>query len=128
MPIESLNLIRERVLPMLEVAAREYAHRTPEGYPTIVDEPQRGAIGLALDPSHSLYFLTDGTTVFAEMTSRSSRTDARSSAGREKYGGMPFNDRRRLDPDISDQALRNLLAELMTRWNMQPRVIHITDT
>ncbi|MGD9713077.1 MAG: hypothetical protein AB7V46_13540, partial [Thermomicrobiales bacterium] len=120
--------IRDRVLPMLELAAQEYAHRTPAGYPKVIDEPERGAVGLMLDPSHALHFVSDGTAVYAEITARSSRTDARASAGREKYAGMPFNDRRRLTPDVSDQTLRNLLGELFSRWNTLPRIIHITDT
>jgi len=116
------------MLPMLEVVAREYGTRTPPGYPVVIDESARGTIGLLLDPSHSLHIFTDGTTLFSELTARSSRTDARSSAGREKYSGMPFNDRREVSPDVTDQQLRNLLAELLARWNTQPNLIHITDT
>jgi len=116
------------MLPMMELTAREYAHRTPDGYPKIIDEPARGAIGLILEPSHALHIVSDGTSIYAEMTARSSRTDARASAGREKYAGMPFNDRRLLPEHISDQELRNLLSELLSRYNTLPRVIHITDT
>ena len=113
---------------MLEVVVRQYGPRTPAGYPVLIDEPQRGTVGLLLDPSHSLHFFTDGSTLFSELTARSSRTDARSSAGREKYAGMPFNDRREIAANVSDQQLRNLIAELLSRWNMQPNLIHITDT
>ncbi len=113
---------------MLEVAAEEYQARTPAGYPVIIDEPERGAVGLLLDASHALHIMTDGSGLFAELSARSSRTDVRSSAGREKYSGMPFNDRRPISTSITDQELRNMLAELTARWNMQPRIIHITDT
>jgi hypothetical protein len=113
---------------MLELVARQYAHRTPNGYPVVVDEPGRGMIGLLLDPSHSINFVSDGTSLYAEFTARSSRTDARSSAGRAKFSGMPFNDRRAISPDISDQEIRNLISELLSRWNTQPNLIHITDT
>ncbi|MCC6944509.1 MAG: hypothetical protein IT335_08015 [Thermomicrobiales bacterium] len=113
---------------MLELVAAEYAHRVPDNYPKVVDDTDRGTFGLLLDPSHALHFVSDGENVYAEMTARSSRTDARASAGREKYAGMPFNDRRLLSPDVSDQELRNLVGELLSRWNMLPRIIHITDT
>jgi hypothetical protein len=126
-PVESLTTLRDRVLPMLEVVAREYAHRVPSGYPRIVDEPERGTVGLLLDSSFGLHFLSDGTALYAELTARASRTDARSSAGWEKFSGMPFNDRRTISEAMTDQDIRNLLSELMARWNMQPRIIHITD-
>jgi hypothetical protein len=113
---------------MFEQVARDYADRTPDGYPAIVDEPDRGAVGIQLDPAHSLFLVSDGTNLFADFSYRSARTDARSSASREKFSGTPFFDRRPLDPGISDQGLRNLLSELISRWNMQPLIIHITDT
>ncbi len=128
MPIEALTSLRERVLPMLEIVAEQYCTRTPAGYPVLIDEPDRGAVGLLLDPSHSLHFVSDGEKLSVELTARSARTDARSSAGREKYSGMPFNDRRPLAPDVTDQQLRNVIAELLSRWNMQSGLIHITDT
>jgi hypothetical protein len=123
-----LNALGDRLLPMLEVVASQYRHRTPNGYPKIVDQPERGTIGIYLDPSHALNFMSDGESIFAELTARSSRTDARSSAGRAKFSGMPFNDRRQIAPDVTDQELRNLLSELLSRWNTQPNLIHITDT
>ncbi len=128
MPVETLTTVRDRMLPMMELTAREYAHRMPAGYPKLIDEPNRGTFGLLLDPSHALHIVSDGTNLYAEMTARSSRTDARASAGREKYSGMPFNDRRLISEDVSDQELRNLLGELVSRYNMLPRIIHITDT
>ncbi|MBX3069069.1 MAG: hypothetical protein KF883_01075 [Thermomicrobiales bacterium] len=128
MPVETLLPLRDRTLPMLELVAAEYADRVPANYPKVVDDTDRGTFGLLLDPSHALHFVSDGENVYAEMTARSSRTDARASAGREKYAGMPFNDRRLLSVDVSDQELRNLVGELLSRWNMLPRIIHITDT
>jgi hypothetical protein len=115
-------------MPMLELARTEYTDRTPPGYPLLIDEPDRGAVGILLDPSHSLSVLSDGQDLWLELVARSSRTDARSSAGREKYSGMPFHDRRAIPPDVTDQQLRNYVAELIARWNMQPNLIHITDT
>ena len=116
------------MLPMLRLAAEEYRHRTPEGYPVVIDDPERGTIGLEIDPDHALYVVADAEWLFADLYYRSSRNDARSSASREKFGGLPFSDRRPLAPSVSDQALRNLIAELMSRWNFQPGIIHVTDS
>ncbi len=126
--VDALQGIRERVVPMLRLTAEEYRHRTPEGYPVVVDEVDRGTVGLELDPDHAIYFLQEGADLFVDLYYRASRNDARSSASREKFGGLPFDDRRPLPPDVSDQRLRNLIAELQSRWNFQPGIIHITDT
>ena len=126
--VAQLAGIRARMLPMLRFAAEQYRHRTPEGYPVVIDDVQRGAIGLELDPNYALYIVVDGSQLYADLYCRSSRNDARSSASREKFAGLPFDDRRPLDADVSDQALRNLIAEIMSRWNFQPGVIHITDS
>jgi hypothetical protein len=124
----ALNDIRDRVLPMLLVNAREYWGRVPDGYPVVVDEAQAGTVGILLDPAHSLHFITDGDTLYVDFYYRSSRWDARSSASREKFGGSPFQDRRIVPATISDQGLRNLIAELNARFNSQQTIIHITDT
>lgn len=116
------------MLPMLRFAAEQYRHRTPEGYPVVIDDVPRGTIGLELDPNYALYIVVDGSRLYADLYYRSSRNDARSSASREKFAGLPFDDRRPLDDSVSDQALRNFIAELMSRWNSQPGVIHITDS
>lgn len=128
MATETLQSIRARIIPMLQYVAAEYRYRVPEGYPTIVDTPERGVIGFELDQSHSLYITDDGAVVRAEMYFRSPRNDTNSSASREKFGGLPVDDRRVIDAGISDQGLRNLIAELLSRWNFQPQIIHITDT
>ena len=93
-----------------------------------MDTPERGVVGLELDPSHSLYFIDDGAVVQAQFHYRSPRNDAQSSASREKFSGLPVDDSRVVDASISDQGLRNLIAELLSRWNFQPLIIHITDT
>ena len=61
----TLQSIRERIIPMLQYAAAEYRYRTPAGYPSIIDAPERGVIGFELDQSHSLYFTDDGSTDLA---------------------------------------------------------------
>lgn len=126
--VETLTGIRDRMMPMLRLAAAEYAPRTPAGYPVVVDAVDDGTIGIEIDPSYALYLVSNGTDLFADLYYRSSRTDAQSSASREKFSGQPANDRRPLPPAPSDQALRNLIAEIMSRYNVQPGIIHITDS
>ena len=122
-----LDRIRERVLPMLEIAAENYRGRVPAGYPNVVDDPERGVVGLELDPNYALYLTAEGDQLFAELYRRLPRADARSSAQRQKYGGLPFQDRRPLPADVDDQGLRNLIAELQNAFNMQPGLLFITD-
>ena len=113
---------------MVSYVQQEYGYRVPTGYPVIHDDVQRGVIGLELDPSHAVYLTTDGEGLFAELSYRSSRYDARCSASREKFAGTGVVERRELSPEVSDQTLRNLISELMSRWNNQQTLIHITDT
>jgi hypothetical protein len=126
--VELLTSTRDQILPMLRFVAEEYRHRVPEGYPVVLDSPDRGVVGIELDSSYALYFVTDGEHLMADLYYRSPRHDARSSASREKFGGAPFQDRRSLGVSVSDQTVRNLLAELKSRWNFQPSLIHMTDT
>jgi hypothetical protein len=125
---EQLQGIRDRVMPMLELVAAEYAERVPAGYPVIINSPAQGLFGIELEPSFSLYFTTDGESIFADYYYRSHRIDARTSASREKFAGRPVEDRRKLSPSIADHELRNLIAEVLSRWNSQPSIVHITDT
>lgn len=127
MTMETLSGIRDRMLPMLQIAADRYRSRVPEGYPNVIDQVDRGMIGLEIEPDYALYVTSDGKDVVAEIYRRNPRTDNRAGAGREKFGGAPFNDTRPLAADISDQELRNLIAELMSYYNFQPGLIHITD-
>lgn len=128
MPVDQLSDIRDRFLPMLTFAQQEYGYRVPAGYPIIHDDVDRGVLGIELDPAHSLHLTTDGDQLYADISFRTSRFDARSSASRAKFGGRTVVDRRPLAGDVSDQELRNLLAELMSRLNSQQTVLYITDT
>lgn len=119
--------VRQRVLPMLQAAAVQYANRVPDGYPAVIDQPQSGTVGIEIDPSHALYIVHDADGLSARMYRRASRTDSRSTSGRQKYGGAPFSDTRPLGGDVSDQELRNLIAELMSWYNYQPGILYITD-
>ena len=128
MSVALLTDIRDRMLPMFRATAENYRARVPSGYPVVVDTPEQGVVGLEIDPSYAVYVTSDGQELFAEVYRRSPRTDQRSSAGRQKESGVPFHDRRPLDPNVSDQTLRNLIAELMTHYNFQPGIIHISDS
>ncbi len=114
-------------MPMLRAAALQYANRVPEGYPAVIDSPQTGTIGIELDPSYALYFTQDADGISARMYRRSPRTDNTSSAGREKFAGAPYSDLRQLGTEVSDQTMRNLIAELMSWYNYQPAILYITD-
>lgn len=127
MPIIDLIGIRDRILPMFEIAAERYRGRVPAGYPNVVNQPVQGLIGLEIDPNYALYITRDGDELFAEIYRRNPRTDNRAGAGRQKFAGLPFDDQRPLSPHASDQELRNLVAELMSHFNSQPNLIHITD-
>lgn len=123
-----LRNIRDRMLPMLRLVTNEYEHRTPDGYPVVVDSPEQGLVGWEIDPNYALYIVSEGGEVFADLYYRSHRADSRTSASREKFAGAPASDRRSLSPVPTDQVLRNLIAELMSRYNAQPGIIHITDS
>ena len=128
MSVELLQGIRDRMMPMLRLAAGEYEHRTPIGFPIVVDAVENGTIGIEIDPSYALYVTSDGNEIFADYYWRSSRYDARSSAMREKFAGSPVYDRRPLSPDVTDLELRNAIAELMARHYYQPGLVHISDS
>lgn len=122
------DAIRQRVLPMLHVVAQDYHLRAPFGFPAVVDSPEARLLGFEIDPNYALYLVVDDGRLFADMYYRSPRTDARSSAMREKFAGAPVNDRRPLPLDITETHLRNLIAELMSRYNFQPGLLYISDS
>jgi hypothetical protein len=126
--VEMLEQVRERIMPMLRLVAEEYQGRVPEGYPIVVDSVENGLVGIEIDPSFAMYVTSEGNELFADFYYRSSRTDARTSASREKFAGAPVYDRRPISPYVSDVQLRNLIAELMSRHNFQPGLIHISDS
>ena len=44
--MHDLENIRDRMIPMMQVAVEQYRGRMSAGYPAIVDEVERGTIGL----------------------------------------------------------------------------------
>lgn len=125
---EMLEQVRNRLLPMLHLVAEQYRPRVAEGYPIVVDAVPRGLVGLEIDPNYALYITSDGGQLYADYYYRSSRNDVRSSASREKFSGSPVYDRRPISPALTDVQLRNMVAELMTRHNYQPGLVHISDS
>lgn len=125
--MSNLAEIRNRFVPILRVAARQYEGRVPEGYPHIVDNVDAGMIGMEIDPNYALYVTQDNDGIFAEIYRREPRLDSRATASRQKYGGAPHHDRRRVVDTLTDQELRNLVAELKLAFNYQPGLIYITE-
>jgi hypothetical protein len=123
----NLAEIRNRFIPILKVVVDQYDGRVPGGYPHIVDNVNAGMIGLEIDPNYALYITEDNDGIFAELYRREPRLDSRATASRQKYGGAPNNDRRRVVDTLTDQELRNLVAELKTAYNMQPALIYTID-
>ncbi|HET7037543.1 MAG TPA: hypothetical protein VFI42_17795 [Thermomicrobiaceae bacterium] len=126
--VAELRALRERMLPMLRTIAREYATRSDPGYPVVLDNLAAGYFGLMLDPQYGLYFMTDGERVIAQLSIVGWRGDVRSSAQKEKFSSLPFDGVRPVSSALSDNQLRNLLAELLSHWNTQPLIIRVTDS
>jgi hypothetical protein len=127
--VADLEQLRVRVMPMLREVAKTYETRTEPGYPVIMDNVEFGGyFGIMLDPAYGLYFLTDGQQLFAQINMVGWRNDVRSSANKEKFAGLPFGGVRPVPAALTDQQLRNLIAELLSHWNMQPLFIHHTDS
>lgn len=127
--ITRLETIRSRVLPILEATKAAYIGRVRDGYPTIVDNvPRGGVFGLNLDPGFGVYFMTDGQTLFAEIHRVAQRGDTLSAANREKFAGAPVQERHDIDESWTDIQFRNLVSELLNRWNTQQTVIFRVDS
>lgn len=127
--VAALGRLRSRLFPMLEAVAHEYETRTESGYPVLLDNVELGGyFGIMLDPSYGLYFVTDGQRVFAQINMVGWRNDVRSSANKERFAGSPFGGTRPVPETLSNQQLRNLLSELLAHWNLQPLIIHHTDS
>lgn len=114
---------------MLAEVARQYETRSGPGYPVLLDNVDSGGyFGIMLTPAYGLYFITDGEQVFAQINMVGWRNDVRSSANKEKFSGLPFAGVRQVPETLTDPQLRNLIAELLSHWNMQPLLIHQSDS
>ncbi|HUG14045.1 MAG TPA: hypothetical protein VMM78_03415 [Thermomicrobiales bacterium] len=127
--VARLEAIRPRVMPLLQAVQREYRGRARDGHPRIIDNVQRGGIfGLELDPGYGVYFMTDGTSVYGELHAISHRTDTLSNANVEKFAGSPDIERREIDAGWTDHHYRNIVSELLNRWNYQQLRIFRVDS
>lgn len=127
--VARLSAVRPRVMPLLEAVQHEYRGRTRPGHPNIVDNVQRGGLfGLNLDPGYGVYFMTDGSSIFAELHTTMHRTDTLSAANSEKFAGEPSIERRAIDDSWTDHHYRNLVSELLNRWNFQQLRIFRVDS
>lgn len=127
--VDRLEQLRFRVMPILQAIRTEYTGRTRQGYPTIVDNVQRGGVfGLNLDPGWAVYFMTDGESLFAELHETALRTDTLSMANAEKFAAHPQIDRREIDESWQDSDFRNLVSELLHLWNYQQLRIYRVDS
>lgn len=124
-----LEAMRARLLPLLEATQAQYIGRVRSGYPRIVDNIERGGVfGLDFDPGFGIYFMTDGERVYAELHRVSLRVDTLSAANYEKFAGRPVQERIDLDDGWTDLQLRNLVSELISRWNWQQTAIYRVDS
>jgi hypothetical protein len=127
--VDRLEQLRGRVMPILQAIKTEYTGRTRRGYPTIIDNVQRGGVfGLTLDPGWAIYFMTDGERLFAELHETSLRTDTLSMANVEKFAARPQIDQREIDESWQDRDFRNLVSELLHGWNFQQLRIYRVDS
>ena len=128
--IAQLQQMRPVVMPMLEACHERYTRRVRPGYPTLVDNVERGGVfGINLDPSFGAYFMTDGESVYAEIHRVSLRTDALSAANYEKFSGRPVQDRVDLDlnGDLVRQS-RNVISRLLNAWTQQQTYLFRVDS
>ena len=89
---------------------------------------QGGVFGLNLDANHGIYFMTDGTDVYADLHSMSLRSDTLSMANVEKFGGRPSHERIDIGDDLTDVDYRNLVSRLLSIWNYQQLAIFRVDS
>ncbi len=132
--IGQLQQLRSIVMPMLEAFRDQYTGRVRRGYPTLVDNVERGGVfGINLDPGFGAYFMTDGKSVYAELHRVAQRTDTLSAANYEKFSGRPLQERIDLDLDGDPGAewvrqSRNIISRLLNAWTMQQTFLFRVDS
>ncbi len=127
--IAALEAMKDRIWPLLKATKAEYDDRVRPGYPILIDDIEVGGVfGLSLDPGFGVFFMTDGQRVFAELHRVALRTDTLSAANSEKFSGQPVQEHRDLDEMSGDLELRNLISELLNRWNNQQTAIFRVDS
>lgn len=128
--IDQLKQLRMIVMPMLEACRDQYSNRGRPGYPHIIDNIERGGVfGINLDPGFGAYFMTDGSSVYAEIHRVALRTDTLSAANYEKFSGRPTQDR--IDLDLSGDLIRqsrNVISRLLNAWAQQQTFLFRVDS
>ncbi|MCX7622471.1 MAG: hypothetical protein RMK01_07405 [Thermomicrobium sp.] len=120
--------VRRRLLPMLRRVAERLADRTVPGYPVVVDDPEQGVSGIALAPGFGLYLVREGERILLRRERVLHRTLVHTAAGREWFGGEPYEEVEEIDPSISDIELRDELARLLATWHKHPLIIRQSDS
>ncbi|MCS7256473.1 MAG: hypothetical protein RMJ05_08580 [Thermomicrobium sp.] len=120
--------LRQRLLPMLRRIAEQLADRTVPGYPVLVDDPDHGVVGIALAPGFGLYIAREGERTVLRRERILHRTLVHTSAGREWFGGEPYEESEEIDPSISDIELRDEVARLLAAWHKHPLIIRQSDS
>jgi hypothetical protein len=127
--VAQLEAIKPRVMPILQAVQREYSKKVRSGHPQIIDNVTRGGIfGMNFEPGYGVYFMTDGSSIYAEMHTIAHRSDTLSAANNEKFAGRPQIERREIDASWNDHHYRNLVSELLNRWNFQQLRIYRVDS
>lgn len=132
-PDEAIGLLRDlraSTMPILRAVKQEYENRARRGYPTLIDNVERGGVfGINFDPGFGIYFMTDGSRVFAELHRVDLRTEALSAANYEKFSGSPAQQEFPidLDGDTATQA-RNLVSQLLHAWINQQTFKYRVDS
>jgi hypothetical protein len=123
--ITQLKQLKMIAMPMLEACRERYENRVRTGYPTLVDNIERGGVfGINFDPGFGAYFMTDGQSVYGELHRVSLRTDTLSAANYEKFAGRPVQER--IDLDLSGDVVRqtrNLVSRLLNAWTSQQTLL-----
>lgn len=128
-PTVRLETLRSRIMPLLEAVKAEYTGRATIGYPVIVDNIERsGVFGITMSPGFGLYFMTDGTNLFAETHWMQLRIDALSMANTQRYGGRPEENREEIDENFALPDARRLVSRLQNRWNRQQTRLYRVDS
>ena len=125
MSAERLSEIRDRMLPMMQVAAGSISSGCPVAIRTLSMPSRMGPSGSRSIRATPLRDLEWQRPFAGSIAAIRAPTTGRAPAARSRRGA--FLDRRPLSANVDDQTLRNLIAELMSYFNQQPGLIHITD-
>lgn len=127
--IEALSQLRAVIMPMLEAVKKTYSGRVQPGYPMLVDNVRRGGyFGIALDTGYGVYFSTEGTRLYADLQYLSERTDTLADASMEKFAARPVFERFEIELGWPAHYYRDIVAQLLARWNMKQTHIFRVDS